>query len=135
MPIPLPLPNGQHALLRDPESVPERLRRPYERVKTRMGAYAADIPDTLPEREREIQAGIAMMKAQPELMDELNDTLILALVEAWSYEVPVTLDGILDLPGPALDILLQKCKELSPRMMTNFEPTVDRESPTVPSSG
>jgi hypothetical protein len=115
--------------------VPERLRRPYERVKTRMGVYAADIPQTLPEKEREMQAGIAMMKQAPELMDELNDALLLALVEAWSYDVPVTLDGILDLPGPALDILVKKCKELAPRMMTNFEPTQDAASPTVPSSG
>jgi hypothetical protein len=132
---PLELPNGQHALLRDPEMVPEKYRRPYERLRVKMGALTADIPETLPEKERERLAGLAVMTKAPELIDGLDDALMLALVEAWSYEVPVTLDGLLELPSKAIDTLKRKCRELGPKMMTNFEPTLDPASPTVPSSG
>lgn len=115
--------------------VPERHRRPYGILQMKMAAITGEIPENLPEKERDRLVGLAVMTKQPELMTELDDALMIAFIEAWSYDFPVSKDALLDLPGKAIDILKERCRELRPRMMTEFEPTVDPASPTVPSSG
>ncbi|RJQ68078.1 hypothetical protein D5S17_32770 [Pseudonocardiaceae bacterium YIM PH 21723] len=135
MPTTVQLPDGAHALLRDAAQVPERLRRPYVAVQTRMGALASSVPETLPEDERKRQVGIKVMTEQPGLLSELTDTLMLALISNWSYDMPVTADSLLDLPVAAYDTLKAACEKQSSGLMVSFEPTPDPDSPTEPSNG
>lgn len=138
------LPRDNTALLRDPEEVPERLRRP---VMAKSEALFAEHPEL-----RAILGGIADAEADEaalELigalvpMSELNDLVVLAFVKKWSFkddddaDLPVCLENLLDLPGDCYDALREITAPLFGRMMemaNTLSPdgVADRLSPTGP---
>ncbi|MBM9504521.1 hypothetical protein [Actinacidiphila acididurans] len=121
----------------------ERQRRPIKRLQAQLVAdadFAAAITqakrsggtDSLTdEEEMRIAAG---MGSAFDTLENLNDSLIVALVAGWSYGHPVTLDGVQDIPGHDLDALRKECAPLMRQLMPDFEPTPDPESPIGPST-
>lgn len=132
-PTMFPLPDGAHALMRAPRTVAERLRRPVANARNRLGAMLPDLPPGTPEDEQKRRYGQAMLP-HPELMNAVDDALIVALVSAWSFEFPVTMETVGDLPSPAYDALKEECERLAPELFPSFDPTPAPDSPTVPST-
>jgi hypothetical protein len=66
--------------------------------------------------------------------NDLNDLLIVARVESWSFDTPVHLDAVLDLPAGVYEVLQAKCAERVTEMLPNFGESSDGNSPTSPSA-
>lgn len=132
-PIMVPLPDGAHALLRQPRTVPERLRRPLANARARLSAMLPDPPPGMSESDRTMFFGKAI-SAHPEDMDRVNDLLILALVSDWSFDMPVTEASLGELSGETYDALKAEAEKYRDALFPSFEPTADPDSPTVPSS-
>ena len=116
------LPDGAWAELRNPRSVPERLRRPVTKMMFQISQQQTET--------------INNDFVDPEMVlvySELNDLLIVARVAAWSYDLPISVDSVLDLPGDAYEILQAKAAESMTEMIPNFGQSSDQESPTQPS--
>lgn len=137
------LPRGQHAMLRDPEEVSERLRRPY--VDTRQAAMAALLAyGVQPEefdaaltgsKEQQVAMGVKMLAAGMAAgMRDSNDLMIIALTQSWSFEQPITVESLLDLTSKTYSALLEACQQLAPALDPDFDPNMDEQSPTTPSS-
>ncbi|MFJ9616705.1 hypothetical protein [Streptomyces noursei] len=135
------LPSGASADLRDVADVTERQRRPIKRIQSQLAArpaFAAAVKEAQaisgaelsPEAELRIAAG---MGDAFDLLEELNDFLVAALVAGWSYGFPVTADAVQDIPGADLDALRTECAPFLPKLLPDFEPTAEADSPTVPS--
>jgi len=106
------LTNGGWAILRDPASVSVKLRRPVEKALLVIARSQAKNVLLAPS---EVAANI-----DPSTIDqfyELNDLLIVALVESWSFEKEINLENVLQLSGedyktlqevtaPAINLLL-----------------------------
>ena len=75
--------------LRDPELVPERLRRPVFEKSATGSALVED--DSIVDENT--------MK----FFSEFNDLVAVAMISEWSFEFPVSLDGMLDLPSKTYD--------------------------------
>jgi hypothetical protein len=119
----IPLPDDGWALLRDPAKVSERLRRPVTNLAARLQpeivkATAAEEPVLDPETFDQFQA--------------LNDLVIVALVEEWSFDRPVTIDSVGDLPGDAYDMLRRETAKHVNALLPDFSPNPDPASPTGP---
>ena len=136
------LPDGAWAVLRDPEDVTERQRRPLIRLQRRTIMKAAgqlaglDLEKMTP--------GQALEKLAPALSDEdfdaledIDDLVIVTLVDSWSFDLPVSVDGALDMPSKARAKLLEECRPLLSRLLgeTSDEDVLNPESPTVPANG
>jgi hypothetical protein len=142
-PLRVELPKGQYAVLRDPEDVPERLRRPHmdarEHVSATLMSTGTTEADIEAARDGEPGAaaklGLAMISGgATALKRNADDLLVAALVESWSYGTDVTADTLQDLPGRAYDALLKACEPLAEAMSPDFGPSPDPQSPTSPSS-
>jgi len=66
--------------------------------------------------------------------NDLNDLLILARIAAWSYDLPITLDSVLELPSGDYQILQEVTAKDITEMMPNFAQDNDPSSPTLPSN-
>lgn len=133
------LPDGGWADLRDPAAVPVRLRRPVESAIMAIGrdegtqaALSADGDITDPQ----VAAGIVQKFGDDTIAryNDLNDLLIVARVAAWSYDVPVTLDAVLDLPAGVYEVLQVATADRITDMMPSFSASHDPASPTKPFS-
>lgn len=138
------LPSGATADLRDVADVTERQRRPIKRIQAQLAALPAFVSAV---REAEAAQKVAGGELTPDqqlaiaggmgeafdLLEELNDYLIGAVVRGWSYALPVTADSAQDLPGRDLDALREVCAPFLKELMPNFEPSPDADSPIVPS--
>lgn len=136
------LPDGAWAVLRDPDEVTERRRRPLVRLQRRALAKAGpllsgvDLESMTPAQALET---LAPMLASDDFdaLEEIDDHVIEVLVESWSFELPVTADGSLDLPPAARAALVKECKPLLPRLLGDVtdEDVLDPTSPTAPANG
>ena len=95
--------------LREPEDVPERLRRKV----TNLTIEGAPVVAGLESKEMPDAADLMFIQS-------FNDSLALALVANWSFAFPVTADGLLELSGPVYDEIQKLCAPLVPRLMPNF---------------
>ena len=132
--------------LRDVADIPERLRRPQRRIQMMLAANPA-FSDVVKKASRtgvaavdefsedQAVAMVSEMGADSfELLDQLNDTAILSRVMGWSFDVPVTADGLQDLPGAVYDELKALCAK-GALEGTDFSPSQDEDSPTGSSTG
>lgn len=117
------LPSGGWASLREPEAMPERLRRPVIRLATGLRHLYTD--------DGEFDEKL-LDDASLDLLDRYNDAGVVAFVAEWSYTTPVSADALLDLPAPDYDALRSAVAPLLPGLRPNFEPTADKDSPTTP---
>ena len=136
---------GGTLLLRDVEQIPERLVRPVRSAATKMMRVAARMPnmpsDTSQMTPEELQtlADSLPDDVLPEMW-ALNDLLAVALVAEWRVnqplegpQPPVTLDSLLDLPKGQYDAVQKAVTPFLSQIMTDFSPSPDPDSPTVPS--
>lgn len=105
------LPGGAWAALRDPDVVTERQRKPLILAAQRLAA-----------------------EGNLSVMVDVQDAVVLAMVESWSFDVPVTADGLLDVPAKTLTALRLACEGFAAELMPDFGPTPDPESPSAPSN-
>lgn len=112
----LELPGGGWAQLRDPEAVTERQRKPFVTALGRASKY-----------EQMDDGGLGAMI-------DVQDALVVALVDSWSYEAPVSADALLDLPHKAVTALRVACLAHQSELMPDFGPTPDPATPSVPSN-
>jgi hypothetical protein len=64
----------------------------------------------------------------------LSEALILRLVSEWSFDLPITTEGIGDMEIADYDALVDKLAEARKVLFPNFDPTPEADSPTEPSS-
>jgi hypothetical protein len=138
----LTLPSGATADLRDVADVTERQRRPIKRIQTKLAGLPAfvsaveeakaqgDGVDLTPDQQLKIAAG---MGEAFDLLEELNDALVAALVAGWSYGFVVSADAVQDLPGRDLDALRTAVAPFLAQLNPDFEPSPDAASPSVAS--
>lgn len=139
------LPDGGWADLRDMAEVSERLRRPIRAIQIKLARDPAfaDVVAEAAKKGAQAVKGMAEDEAakmasqmgdeSAGLLDELNDRLIIARVVGWSYDADVSMDALLDLPGPAYDRLRELCAD-GALQGTDFGPSQDENSPTAPST-
>jgi hypothetical protein len=147
------LPDGGIAVIRDPETVTEAQRRPVTRLQMRLAvspvgqlferkakaakaAAEADATDSeAAKAAAEVDAEVGRLVATDldamELLDDLNDALIVALVESYNG-APVV--AATDLPSRAYDALKVETAKYVTKLMPSFAPSPDPASPTPPSA-
>jgi len=133
------LPDGAWANLRKPSAVPERLRRPVTKAMfvVASGTAGKALMDVDQDLSNEAKAAQVAQSLNPDTLDlysNLNDLLIVARVSEWSYDLPITLDGVLDLPSNAYEVLQEVTAQDILEMMPNFTASADNDSPTRPLS-
>jgi hypothetical protein len=123
-------------IVRDPESVSERARRPIQAVAVRVFADE-NTPTDVSTNTTESEA-LAIVRAMPADtladIDTLNDLIIVALVQDWSFDGPVTVETLVDLPGKTYQDIRTKVTPIWRGAVPDFDPTPKTDTPTVPSS-
>lgn len=134
----LELPDGQWADLLDPRKVSERKRRPITRLLLSLakdgGLSEIERSPDAPDEATAARIAAALSTDALGAMDDLNDALVVALVDAWSFDTPCNAETVADLPGDAYEALRDACAPFLTDLMPNFGPTPDPDSPTSPSS-
>jgi hypothetical protein len=103
--------------LRDPELVPERLRRPVFEKSVQGVAFAES---------DEVNADSISF------FSEFNDLLAIAMISEWSFAAPITLDGLLDLPIKAYDDVRNAVAPFIEKLIPDFGVDVDPKAVTEP---
>lgn len=108
---------GGWAKIRDPQDVTEKQRRPLGKLQRRLaGSSIADALLALDGKptEEQVKALVQPVLGSDDwdLLDESGDLLIVALVEEWSFEKPITVDEVQNLPGKAYKALREACDPL-----------------------
>lgn len=113
--------------LRDPKHVSERNRRPIIAKATAMQSVAQKVQ----------QEDGSFTEDEFNSLYSFNDLVAVALISAWSWEHPITVDGLLDLAAGDYDAILKLTAPLVTALMPSFEPDEDSvndpTSPTDPS--
>jgi hypothetical protein len=135
------LPNG-YADLRDPADVRERQRRPLKRIQAQLAArpaFAQAVTAAQRQGKGKALSADAQLKIAAgmgdafDLLEDLNDYLVVALVAGWSYGDDVSLEAVQDIPGRDLDALREACAPFLAAIMPDFEATPEADSPIAPS--
>jgi len=135
--------NGGWAILRDPAAVPVKLRRPVEKMLMAVGRGQAKA--ALEAKEAAIANAKTGDTIDPSTvaanMDstvidqfyELNDLLIVARVESWSLDLPISVDSLGDLTQEDYELLQKIAAQNVTSMVPNFGLSNNPDSPTPPS--
>jgi hypothetical protein len=135
------LPSGASAELRDVKDVTDRQRRPIRKIQTVLAGNAKFIDavteagktggkDLTEDQQRAIAEG---MGDAFDPLENLNDLLVVAAVQSWSYDFPVSVDNCQDLPARDLDALRKASAPFLRELMPDFDPTPEADSPIAPS--
>ena len=143
MSIKIELGNGGWAILRDPAAVPVKLRRPVEKMLMAVGRGQAK---AALEAKQEaianaktgdtIDPSTVAANMDPAVIDqfyELNDLLIVARVESWSFDLPINVDSLGDLTQEDYELLQKIAATNVTTMVPNFGMSNNPDSPTPPS--
>ena len=135
--------NGGWAILRDPAAVPVRLRRPVEKMLMAVGRGQAK---AALEAKQEaivnaktgdtIDPSTVAANMDSSVIDqfyELNDLLIVARVESWSFDLPISVDSLGDLTQEDYELLQKIAATNVTSMVPNFGLSNNPDSPTPPS--
>lgn len=125
--------DGDWALLRHANKIPHSKTLEYRKVFYEV--VAAGSVDAGGE-DQAAAAGRAIIEhGGLNLMEDLANALILAVVSEWSYG-PVDLPTLLDVPTADLDEIADHCggEEYTKMLQPSFEQDMDPESPTKPSA-
>ena len=135
--------NGGWAILRDPAAVPVKLRRPVEKMLMAVGLGQAK---AALEAKQEaianaktgdtIDPSTVAANMDPTVIDqfyELNDLLIVARVESWSLDLPISVDSLGDLTQEDYELLQKVAAQNVTTMVPNFGLSNNPDSPTPPS--
>lgn len=113
-------------VLRDPKMVPERSRRPIM-------AQAASIQKVAREVTASIDEDSVADKESLLSLYDFNDLVAVALIAEWSWDAPISIDSLQDLPGSDYDEIQKLVSPMISEMMPDFSPDPEPDSPTVPS--
>lgn len=102
--------------LRAPGEVPERLRRVVIIKSTRGAALGAKLEGL----DSESDAAALLAEDDMRYIRELDDAVALCFLADWSFDLPVTADGLGDLPGPVYDQIVNATRPLVPALMPSF---------------
>lgn len=131
------LPNGGWAVLRDPAAVPVRLRRPVEKllmaVSNGRTREALENVESIDDVQRAAEIAKSLDQEAMDEFYELNDLLVLARVQEWSFDFPVTRESIGDLPSAIYEKLQKACSKNLIEMIPDFGQDNNPDSPTNPS--
>jgi len=135
--------NGGWAILRDPAAVPVKLRRPVEKMLMAVGRGQAK---AALEAKQEaianaktgdtIDPSTVAANMDSSVIDqfyELNDLLIVARVESWSLDLPISVDSLGDLTQEDYELLQKIAAQNVTTMVPNFGLSNNPDSPTPPS--
>jgi len=101
--------------LREPNLVPERLRRPvFEKSVSGQSL---------------IEEGKDLDEQAMKFFSEFNDLLAIALISAWSFEGAVSLEGLMDLPSKTYDDIRKVVTPFVAELIPDFG--ADPEDPKV----
>ena len=103
--------------LRDPELVPERLRRPVFLKSVQAASYIIADGET-PDSE-------AM-----NFFTEFNDLLAVAMISEWSFASPITLEGLQDLPSKTYDDVRNAVSPFVSKLIPDFGVDIDPKATT-----
>lgn len=107
--------------LREPRMVPERLRRPIVAKASTMQRIASSLSED------------SVSEDHIGALFSFNDLVAVALIMDWSWDSPVAVESLLDLPGADYDAIQKLVAPMLTDLMPSFEPTPDADSPTVAS--
>lgn len=126
------LPDGAWAELHAPRKVQERKRRRYIQAMTAMTQSVQSLPKLPPDAVdadgKSIGGTPDMAFFGPEqqaLSDAAFDELTCCLVSAWSFDLPVAVESLLDLPTDAFDALRKACMELGGELVPDYSASPD----------
>jgi hypothetical protein len=102
-------------LLRDPDLVPERLRRPVFE-KSVEGANLVDSENLSPET--------------MSFFSDFNDLLAIAMISEWSFGDAITTDSLQDLPSRTYDEIRNLVAPLITKLIPDFGVDVDPKAIT-----
>ena len=113
--------------LRDPELVPERLRRPLVSQSVLASQFAnVDLESD------DVDSELASKAV--DFFSTLNDLLAVALVEEWSFSEPITIEGLMNLPGKSYDSIRREVSPMVSKLMPDFGATDDPKALTETSN-
>lgn len=121
------LPGEQWADFRDGEEVTEKHRR---KILTKN----ADLARAVKAIENGDDPERILSAAELQGVNEAQDALIIALLKGWSYELPLSEESLLELPGKAYDQLKKESAPEIGKILPDFSVDTDPDSPTVPSN-
>ena len=125
------LSNGQSAVLIDAELVSQSRRRPVEKALmnlSKSGKALSALTDTTDLSDANIDLSVL------DQYTELNDLMVLARLESWTLDLPITLDSLLDIPDPDYKALQAAVAGDALKMMPSFGASNDPNSPIKPSN-
>lgn len=137
------LANGGWAVVRDPAAVPVKLRRPVEKALVAVGRGQARA--ALEAKEAAIanaktgdtidpsKVATTLDEATIDQFYELNDLLIVARVESWSFEFPISVESLGELTQEDYELLQKVTAQNVTTMIPNFGASTEPDSPTSPS--
>jgi hypothetical protein len=155
------LPSGGWAILRDPDTITVKMRKPLQRVQMRVG-FDADLQavvryqmrvqrELLAARKAAADAGVefddesfepslpqtvkqsALSDEQLDLLGDLATVTTVTLIESWSFDAPVSRDALEDLPPKDFDALVEAAAKYRDDLLPSFDVDPDDNSPTEPS--
>lgn len=126
----LDLPDGS-VELREPEQVTEAGSRGIERAALllppdRRAAFADAAADT--KKSEKIAASFTV--EDHDAMKAITDATILAFVESWTFDAPVTTEGLGELPRRDYTDLEAAIGKLADQLRPDFTPSEDPGTPT-----
>ena len=105
---------------RDPEDVPERLRRRVTMLAAQAPSITAGLSDD----------GSNVTADDMEFLLAFNDAVAICLVQGWAWDQPISIEGLQDLPGRVYDEIVKYCQGLVPRLLPSFAVDADPKAPT-----
>jgi hypothetical protein len=148
----IPLSGGNAATLRTSAELTERQRRPVTNALALVSpqgqvaldaSYRLRADAKLPEDDKKrlkaeeravLAAQVQFTKGDVENLDASNDLAIVAFTKHWTRSEAITLESVLDLPGPDYDALREAVAPLAAELFVKFSPSKNSDSPTAPSS-
>lgn len=130
MPTIVELPKDEHAVIRDADEVPERLRRAHLEAQGKI-LDGSDVKVDEDGNPTDIKLGGDAVS----IVGKINDALIMAYVKEWTLTAPLTADALLDLPSATYDLLLKACEAAQAQarpVVADPSQAADPASPTAP---
>lgn len=135
------LPDGAWADLRSPRSVTRGARKPVRTATARLNRYRDalrelsgekyDPPVRTKEEEKAVQNAWQLSPEEIEIYDSVQEPLTVALIEAWSFDAPITVDGLNEIPAQDADALIIHCSPMLDDLFVDTA-TPDTESEDSP---
>lgn len=124
------LPSGAWVALRDPELTTEGQRRPVKRLSVR--AMASDAWAAM--RGEKLMSDVS--DADLDVIWNFAEALAVCLISEWSFEQPISIDGLQAIAGKAdYEKLIEEVQEYRDALMPDFGVDPDPSSPTDASDG